>query len=186
LEVTALDEDIFAPEISGRPDAKVEPSDSYLERMVKYIPAETIAFTMVINAIFAQAVLNSGPNATMAGVPVNTIAWFALTVGLILTPLLCWYVHKNGDAWIVNAVVSTLAFPFWAYLMGAVEFADFHDGNLAVILVLTFTAVSGLVTPPSRKPKDRTAQATTNHTPRPLGAGTELRERVAALFEVQK
>ena len=85
--------------------------------------------------------------ATMAGLSVTTIAVGALLVGLILTPLFCWYVREDGDAWVLNAVVSTVAFPFWAYLMGAVAFAKFHDGDLAVILILTFTAVSGLVAP---------------------------------------
>ncbi len=70
-----------------------------------------------------------------------------MLIGCILTPLFCWYVREDGDAWMVNAVVSTIAFPFWAYLMGAVAFASIHDGNLAVILVLTFTVVSGLVSP---------------------------------------
>jgi hypothetical protein len=34
-----------------------------------------------------------------------------------------------------------------------VAFAKFHDGNLAVILILTFTAVSGLVAPVIDRPK---------------------------------
>jgi hypothetical protein len=34
--------------------------------------------------------------------------------------LFCWYVRQDGDAWVTNAVVSTIALPFWAYLMGAV------------------------------------------------------------------
>ena len=73
-------------------------------------------------------------------------------VGCILTPLFCWYVREDGDAWGVNAIVSTIAFPFWAYLTGAVAFAKFHDGNLAAILILTFTAVSGLVAPMPERP----------------------------------
>ena len=89
----------------------------------------------------------------MAGFPVSGIAVGALLAGIILTPLFCWYVREDGDAWVVNAVVSTVAFPFWAYLMGAVAFAKFHDGNLAVILILTFTAVSGLVLPWRSRPK---------------------------------
>jgi hypothetical protein len=44
-----------------------------------------------------------------------------------------WYVRQDGDAWVTNAVVSTIALPFWAYLMGAVAFAPYHDGNLAAI-----------------------------------------------------
>jgi hypothetical protein len=97
-------------------------------------------------------VASGGDNANMAGFSVTTIAVGALLIGLILTPLFCWYVREEGDAWIVNAIVSTVAFPFWSYLMGAVAFAKFHDGNLAAILILTFTAVSGLVAPVPDKP----------------------------------
>ena len=49
--------------------------------------------------------------------------------------------------------VSTVAFPFWAYLTNAVAFAKFHDGDLAVILIATFTVVSGLVSPMATKAK---------------------------------
>jgi hypothetical protein len=91
----------------------------------------------------------------MAGVPVPVIATVALIVACLLTPLFCWYVRQDGDAWVTNAVVSTIALPFWAYLMGAVAFAPFHDGNLAAILVMSFTVVSGLVAPRADKPKRR-------------------------------
>jgi uncharacterized Tic20 family protein len=180
FQITGLD-DIFAPEAAANP-AKAEPADSYLERMLKYIPAETVAFSMIINAILDQAVKTSGKNALMAGLPVTTIAWAVLLAGLILTPLLCWYLHKDGDAWVVNAVVSTVAFPFWAYLMDAVEFADFHDGNLAAILVLTFTAVSGLVTPFSREAERRESRTTVAEGPPLLATKTNLRERVTDLL----
>jgi hypothetical protein len=36
--------------------------------------------------------------------------------------------------------------------MGAVAFANHHDGNLASILVMSFTVVSGLVAPRADKP----------------------------------
>jgi hypothetical protein len=129
--------------------------DSYLVRAAKYVPAEVIGGSMLINAILSQAMTSGGPSATMAGVPVALIADGAVLGGLVLTPLFCWYVREDGDAWAINAVVSTLAFPFWAYLMGAVAFAGHHDGNLAAILVLTFTAISGLASPGARRSKRR-------------------------------
>jgi hypothetical protein len=129
----------------AQPVAAAEPGDDYLTRLVKYIPAEIIGGSMLVNAILAQAVAAGNGTATMAGLSVTTIAVGALLVGLILTPLFCWYVREDGDA-------STIAFPFWAYLMGAVAFAKFHDGDLAVILILTFTAVSGLVAPVTEQP----------------------------------
>jgi hypothetical protein len=135
----------------ARPEAVA--GDDYLTRMVKYIPAEIIGGSMLVNAILGQAMVSGGDNAAMAGFSVTSIAVGALLIGLILTPLFCWYVREEGDAWMANAIVSTIAFPFWAYLMGAVAFAKFHDGNLAAILILTFTAVSGLVAPVTDVPK---------------------------------
>ena len=143
------------PGLPGTQTVKADPGDGYLERMVKYVPAEIIAFSMVINAILEQAMKSGGDRAAMAGVPVPVIAAVALVVACLLTPLFCWYVRQDGDAWITNAVVSTIALPFWAYLMGAVAFAPFHDGNLAAILVMSFTVVSGLVPPRADKPKLR-------------------------------
>ena len=54
-----------------------------------------------------------------------------------------------------NAFVSTLAFPFWAYALGAVAFDDHWDGNLAAILLATFTVVSGLIAPRAPRAKKR-------------------------------
>ena len=51
----------------------------------------------------------------MAGIPVMTVAQVAFFVCMILVPLFVWYVREKGDAWVINAVVSTVAFPFWAY-----------------------------------------------------------------------
>jgi len=130
-----------------------DPGDNYLERTVKYIPAEVLGFSLIINAILDQAMKAGGPDAAMAGVPVMVIATGMLLVGCILTPLFCWYVHQDGDAWMLNAAVSTVAFPFWAYLTSAVAFSNFHDGNLAVILIATFTVVSGLISPVAAKAK---------------------------------
>jgi hypothetical protein len=154
LQIAGL-EGMLQSGIAGMQVTNAEPGDSYLERMVKYVPAEIIAFSMVINSILDQAMKSGGPNATMAGIPVPGIAAIALVVACILTPLFCWYVRQDGDAWVVNAAVSTVAMPFWAYLMGAVAFANFHDGNLAAILVLSFTVISGLVTPRPEKAKLR-------------------------------
>lgn len=135
------------------PGANPAMPDTYLERVAKYVPAEVLAFSVVINAILDQTMRSSGTGATMAGFPVTTIALGALIVGLVLTPLFVWYVRVEGDAWITNAFVSTLAFPFWAYAMGNVAFADHRDGNLAVILLATFTVISGLISP--RQPRAR-------------------------------
>lgn len=145
--------------LGGMQMAGARPGDNYLERMAKYVPAEIIGASMIVNSILEQAMKSGGKNAAMAGFPVTSIAAGALVLAFVLTPLFCWYVREDGDAWLVNAFVSTIAFPFWAYPMGAVAFADHHDGNLAAILVLTFTVVSGLISPRARRPRRRKQQA---------------------------
>jgi hypothetical protein len=154
LQIAGL-EGVLQSGIAGVPTAAGEPGDDYLSRMVKYVPAEVIAFLMVINAILDQALKTGGKAANMAGIPVTGIAQGALIIACLVTPFYCWYVRQRGDAWVVNAIVSTIALPFWAYLMGAVAFVDHHDGNLAAMLVLSFTVVSGLVSPRARKRKRR-------------------------------
>src|ERR1700691_2717269 len=95
-QVADLDQQIAGLEgvlqsgIAGLQAANAEPGDGYLERMVKYVPAEIIAFSMVINAILDQAMKSGGENTAMAGVPVPVIASGALVVACMLTPLFCW------------------------------------------------------------------------------------------------
>lgn len=147
-------EDMLPPGLSAESAAQNAPvADNYLERIAKYVPGEVLAFFIFINVILEQAQKTGGKSAVMAGVPVTTVAQGALLVGLVLTPLFVWYVREEGDAWLTNAFVSTLAFPFWAYALGAVAFNEYWDGNLAAILLATFTVVSGLISPRLRKPK---------------------------------
>jgi hypothetical protein len=134
--------------------------DGYLERVAKYVPGEVLAFFVVINAILNQVVQTSGTGATMAGLPVMAVAVIMLIVCTILVPLFVWYVRQEGDAWVINAVVSTVAFPFWAYALGATAFAGHWDGNLAAIMLATVTVVSGLVSPQIRLPERREQSAT--------------------------
>lgn len=135
--------------------------DGYLERIAKYVPGEVLAFFIVINAILNQVVQTSGKGALMAGIPVMVVAQAVFFACLLLVPLFVWYVREKGDAWVINAVVSTVAFPFWAYAIGATAFAEHWDGNLAAITLATFTVVSGLISPRSAKPvrRERERQA---------------------------
>jgi hypothetical protein len=123
--------------------------DDYLLRLAKYVPAEVLAFSILINAILDQALRSGGSAAAMAGIPVMTIAIAALVLGTVMSPFFVWYVHDKGDAWVTNACVAFVAFPFWSYALGAVAFTDIRDGNLAAILLAGFTVMSGLIKPVS-------------------------------------
>src|SRR6266849_1133679 len=109
-------EHVLGPGV-GSSEGAVQAGDSYLERIAKYVPAEVLAFFIFINVILEQAVKTGGKSAMMSGVPVTTVAQGALVLGIVLTPLFIWYVREEGDAWLTNAFVSTLAFSFWAYAL---------------------------------------------------------------------
>lgn len=152
MSISGMVDGMLQPGMEHMPHTNVAIADNFLERVAKYVPAEVLAFSLFINSILDQAVKTGGRSAMMAGFPVTSIAIGALVVGAILTPFFVWYVREDGDAWITNALVSTLLFPFWAYAMGAVAFADYRDGNLAAILLATVTVVSGLVSPRAKRP----------------------------------
>jgi hypothetical protein len=176
LAIAGLD-DMLGPGL-GASEGSIPQTDNYLERIAKYVPGEVLAFFIFINVILEQAVKTGGKSAMMAGVPVTTVAQGALVLGLVLTPLFIWYVREEGDAWFTNALVSTLAFPFWAYALGAVAFDDHWDGNLAAILLATFTVVSGLISPRARRPKRK--QSKTNAPSRPERPHLDLVEPTPA------
>jgi hypothetical protein len=137
--------------------------DDYLLRLAKYVPVEIIGFSVLINAILDQALRSGGPGAMMAGVPVTTIAIAALVLGTLMSPFYVWYVHQKDDAWVTNALVAFLAFPFWSYALGAVAFTEVRDGNLAAILLASFTVMSGLIKPLPFEPA-KAAEATVPET----------------------
>lgn len=149
--IIGLDEQLLGG--FDRADQPAPAGDGYLERVAKYIPGEVLCFFIVINAILNQAVQTSGKGALMAGIPVMVVAQAAFFICLMLVPLFVWYVREKGDAWVTNAVVSTIAFPFWTYALGATAFSDHWDGNLAAIALATFTVISGLISPRASKPK---------------------------------
>ena len=171
---------------AGQPTpANAVEQDDYLLRLAKYVPAEVLAFSILINAILDQALRNGGQAAVMAGIPVTTIAVAALVLGAIMSPFYVWYIHEKGDAWITNACVSFFAFPFWAYALGAVAFADYRDGNLAAILLASFTVASGLIKPlpfaPARVAEAKEAEPR-DASPRTTGsASTAVRRLVTSI-----
>jgi len=146
---------------ASAPDAELSTyiADGYLERIAKYVPAEMLAFSIFINAILDQAVKSGGKLTAMAGVPVMTIATIAFTACMIFTPLFVWYVRQKGEAWVINAFVSFLAFPVWSYAIGNVAFHDYRDGNLAAIVLVSFSLLSGLIAPRAPSPRRQEKQA---------------------------
>ena len=89
-------ERVLRSDLDGIATPNAEPGDDYLLRMVKYIPGEVLAFTMLVNAILQQALRAGGVHATMAGIPVNLVAVCTLIVSCLILDAAVLLVRAPG------------------------------------------------------------------------------------------
>jgi hypothetical protein len=137
-----------APAAEAAPAGQVT-VDDYATRIVKYVPAEVVAFYLAADKLFAQAPALTGANLAEIFVAKN-LYWFSVAVfvlGLIGTPLYLWRQAGPGDPWQVHAGVSTVAFVIWAYAVQGGIFVPIYSAAIAGLLVLVFTFVSGFIKP---------------------------------------
>lgn len=124
-------------------------TDDYTTRMVKYIPAEVVAFYLAADKLFvkgAQAVNANIADTFVAG----HLFYFSIAVFVIAvigTPIYLRQQATEGEPWQVQAAVSTLAFVIWAYAVQGQIFAAIYSSAIAAFLVLVFTFASGFVKP---------------------------------------
>ncbi len=114
--------------------------DSAAERIVKYIPAEVVAFYLA-----ALGIIHTVPNDKEA--MRNRAYLFALIVGVIAAPLYIIVVGKKGQAgkWLMG-VWSVPAFLVWAYNLGGMfEVWGIHQHFIGSLLLLTLMLVAGLL-----------------------------------------
>lgn len=124
-------------------------TDDYTTRIVKYIPAEVLAFYLAADKLFAKA--TDVVNANIAEMFVNThLRYFSIAVfviALVGTPLYIRQQATDDEPWRVQATVSTLAFLIWAYAVQGQIFAPVYSSAIAAFLLLVFTFASGFVKP---------------------------------------
>jgi apolipoprotein N-acyltransferase len=112
------------------PDSKL--SDSYAEKLVKFIPADILAAYLAISGI------------TASNDPPLWLTWGVFGALLALTPLYVCLVKTDppGIAWskTFHWVTACLAFSAWVFAMGgpfAVTFAWYKPYLGSVVLILT-------------------------------------------------
>lgn len=144
------------------PPAKPEPQ-SYTEQILKYIPAEVVAF--YIPALAAAVALKPPSNGTAPISAYDVVVWVIFGLGLIGTFI---YIRKQAEEELkknqianapyrakVKAAMSTFAFLFWALYLGG-PFANVNGyetyGTLA-ILGFTFLTPAIYDAIPIPKPK---------------------------------
>lgn len=104
-------------------------ADDYKDRLVKYIPAESVALYT-----FTDKLLSSYYKITEAGFPpgqsadwlLTVLSWGLFLLALVGTPIYLYRQKLPGQPWGVHATISTLAFICWAYTLGGTLFLINH------------------------------------------------------------
>ena len=133
-----------------------QPADGYSNRVVKYIPAESVAFFVLADKMVASHFgINSTAGETAAASSgAFTLSLLVFLLGLIGTPFYLRQRRLPRQPWVLNAVLSTVAYVLWAYTLGGSLFLllGWYQVFLASLFVPIFTFVAGLFEPASPTP----------------------------------
>jgi hypothetical protein len=128
LVITKRNRDAALLESSGRINQGI-PSDSYRERLLKYIPAEVLALYV---AVYGTTYYLSGSEAWYP-----LMARWILIAGILGTILYLWLAENVTD--IMQLAISTIGFILWACALGVVTVASlpyYHAIAAAALLVI--------------------------------------------------
>jgi hypothetical protein len=112
--------------------------DDYFSRLLKYIPAEVVAFYISAGGIVPA------DHPKRLG-----YLWAIFTVGAIATPVYMLFAARDDETKKpipIQILLATIAFPVWAYAMGG-PFASlaWYEAWTGSLLLLTVTFVFGAV-----------------------------------------
>jgi hypothetical protein len=128
------------------------PGDDYKDRLVKYIPAESVAlYTFTDRLVVAYYGINDAGVATRipADVLFNILPLGLFVLALIGTPIYLFRQRLPAQPWKVHAFISSIAFVLWAYTLDGSLFMIHHWYNvlLAGLAAPVFTFVAGWFDP---------------------------------------
>lgn len=134
------------------PDLRDTPPDDYKSRLLKYIPAESIAFyTFADKFLISYYGLDPSGAATLrpADPTLFAVSWGLIILGLVGTPLYLWRQRLPGQPWQLHAALSTIAFLCWAYTLSGSVFVLHGAFNTLVagLAAPVFTFVAGIFAP---------------------------------------
>lgn len=132
LVITKRNRDAVLLDASGRVNRGI-PDDSYRERLIKYIPAETLALFV---AAYGITYYLSGSQAWYL-----LMARWILIAGILGTVLYLWQVEEVTD--IVQLAITTLGFVIWTGALGVITVATLPFYNAVVAGVLLVVWVFG-------------------------------------------
>lgn len=128
------------------------PPDKYKDRLVKYIPAESIAlYTFTDKLVIAFYGINADGIAAKnpADWLLSYAPWGLFLLGLVGTPIYIYRQRLAKQPWVLNAVIATIAFPLWVYTLGGsvVLIHHWYHVLLAGIAAPVFTFIAGIFEP---------------------------------------
>jgi hypothetical protein len=109
----------------------------YGEKIAKLIPSEVLAGYLALVGLVPS----------IKSASLHRPVYFSVFVFcLIITPVYLNYQALRGKPRLVHLLISSAAFPIWAYAMsGSVVIPSLYDPALASILMIVFTLVSGVI-----------------------------------------
>jgi hypothetical protein len=132
LVITKRNRDATLLDASGRVNRGI-PDDSYRERLLKYIPVETIALFI---AVYGTTYYISGSEAWYP-----LMARWILVAGILGTMLYLW--QADGVTDLVQLAISTIGFVIWVCALGVVTVASLPYYNAVVAAVFLVVWVFG-------------------------------------------
>jgi hypothetical protein len=113
------------------------PDDSYRERLIKYIPVETIALFITVYGISYYL------SGTEPWYPV--VARWILILGVFGTVLYLWKGENITD--VVQLGISVIGFLIWAYALGVITVTSlpFYNAIVAGLLLAAYVFLAPLI-----------------------------------------
>lgn len=125
---------------SEDPPNRPTPAADRIEAISKYVPAEILAFYVpIVPAI----------NLLQHEAWRPPIQWAAFALAWLLVPVyFVWIAQGDRRRW-RQVALSSLAFPIWAYVTGALKgpLAPWYEDAIGVILLLAFSLASAFLLP---------------------------------------
>lgn len=142
----------YAPGVARPVSTAGLPEDDYGDRLVKYIPAESVAFYTATDKVFAAfyGINDAGAPTRMPPDGLfNILPWALFLIGVIGTFVYLYNRKLPGQPWKVNVWVATLAFVAWAYTLDGSIFRVHHwyYELLAALTAPVFTFVAAAIKP---------------------------------------
>jgi hypothetical protein len=128
------------------------PGDNYSDRLVKYIPAESVALYTFTDKLFTAyyGINDAGsPTRMPADMLFDVLPWALFLLGVIGTPIYLYRSKLPGQPWKAHLLISTCAFVLWAYTLNGSIFLIHHWYNVLIagLAAPVFTFVAGWFEP---------------------------------------